>query len=125
MDEVAPPAGIPEHSLPQLAPNGFEGEAQVFEVHCRKVEDPQHVTGILCELPEALLALTQGCFGPPALRDVQGGSNERNGTAMLESGSAVGGNPALDPVLNPYDAVVDVVDPSPVGSTQWARAAST
>src|SRR4051812_34797276 len=111
MEEAAPTAGIAEHSLPQLAPNGFESGAQVFEVHRLEVQDPKCVAGVLGELPEALLALTQGCFGPLALRDVQSGSNERNGTAMLESGPALGGNPALDPILDPDHAVFDGVDP--------------
>src|SRR3954451_9685250 len=110
MEEAAPTAGIAEHSLPRLAPNGFESGAQVFEIHRLEVQDPKCVAGVLSELPEALLALTQGCFGPLALRDVQGGSNERNGMAMLESGPAVGGDPALDPILDSDDAIVGVVD---------------
>src|SRR3954471_24059066 len=112
MEEAAPTAGIAEHSLPGLAPNGFESGAQVFEIHRLEVQDPKCVPGILSELPEALLALTQGCFGPLALRDVQGGSNERNGTAMLESGPALGGNPTLDPIPDPDHAVFNGVDPN-------------
>jgi hypothetical protein len=110
MEEMAPTAGIAEHSLPRLAPNGLESGAQVFQVHRLEIQDPKCVAGVLGELPEPLLALTQGCLGPLAFRDVQGGSNERNGTAMLESGSAIGGDPALDPILNPQDAVFDGVD---------------
>src|SRR5918998_3694746 len=43
MEEAAPTAGIAEHSLPRLAPNGFESGAQVFEVHRLEVDDPKCV----------------------------------------------------------------------------------
>jgi hypothetical protein len=76
MEEAAPTTGIAQHSLPRLAPNGLESGAQVFEIHRLEVQDPKCVAGVLGELPEALLTLTQGRLGLLAFRDVQGGPNE-------------------------------------------------
>ncbi|GJE03760.1 hypothetical protein GMJLKIPL_5717 [Methylobacterium isbiliense] len=111
--EAGEPTCDVRHVLGGHAPDLREGGAEIVELPALQVDEPEHVGRMCGEAPEALLALAQGRLGPLALSDLKHSTGEFYGTAILERGSSVGGDPALDRVFNPDHAILDVVDAIP------------